>query len=61
MSVAHYSLRTAVQMVTGQQIKAARLLLNWRQVDLADRARTTQRTIGNVELNADVGMYHRKC
>jgi transcriptional regulator with XRE-family HTH domain len=36
-------------MVTGKQVKAARLLLNWRQVDLADQAHTTQGTIGNVE------------
>ena len=40
-------------MVTADQIRAARGLLNWSQRDLAERADLTLRQIGDIERGVD--------
>src|SRR5262245_42895859 len=39
-------------MLTGRQIRAARALLDWDAIDLAERAGLTRETISNLETGA---------
>ena len=43
---------TGIGMITGNQIKAARALLDWTQDDLASTAGVTSRTVRSLEADA---------